>query len=96
MKKFLLTYADEALLNLREIVAFIGKDNIQKAIEYRQGVEKVISNLSEFPYSGKQVGKSKSERVCFYWNHKIYYSVKERSETVEIKYISHSTMKERE
>ena len=96
MKEFLLVYSDEALFNLREIVVFIGADNIQKAIEYRQGVEEVISNLSAFPYSGKQTGKLKSERVCFYWNHKIYYSVKERSCTVEIKYISHGARKERE
>jgi len=95
MKDFSLAYSDEALSNLQDIVLFIGADNIQKAIEYRQGIEKTISNLKKFPYLGKQVGKSKSERVCFYWNHKIYYSVKERSSKIEIIYISHGAMKER-
>jgi len=95
MKEFSLAYSDEALSNLREIVIFIGADNIQKAIEYRQSVEKVIANLLKFPYSGKQTGKTKSERVCFYWNHKIYYSINESSGKIEITYISHGAMKER-
>jgi len=95
MKNFTLVYSDEALQNLREIILYIGADNIEKALEYRKGIEKVISNLSEFPYSGKQTKEIKTERVCFYWNHKIFYSVNEFSFIVEIKYIRHGAMKDR-
>ena len=95
MKKYKLDYSDTALMNLRDIVSYIAADNKQKAIEYRQGVEKVILNLSDFPYSGKKRNTSENERMCFYWNHKICYTVNEISCTVEIEYISHGAMKER-
>ena len=96
MKKYKLIYSDEALKNLREIVAYIAEDNIFKAVEYRQGIEKNISNLMEYPYSGKQTKPDKTERVCFYRNHKIFYSVNELSGLIAIIYISHGAMKERE
>jgi len=82
MSKFEIIFAKEALDNIENIIRFIAKDNYGHAVIYRDGIENIITGLPDNPYKGKQYGKRKSDRVCFYKNHKIHYRIIESKKLI--------------
>lgn len=88
--KYKVIRTDKADEQLRDIIFYIADDSgdVNIALNYLEKIEKAISRLYEFPYSGSDsrysVLKKQGYKVLIVEKHLVFYKVNEVSRTVII------------
>ena len=90
MKKYNILRTDKADEQLRDIIFYIAEDSgsIDTALEYLDKIEKAVSNLENFPYSGVKPHYSTLRKqgylVLIVEKHLVFYKVDEESASVVV------------
>lgn len=86
-------YSELALLDLENIIDFIAKDSIKRAIDYIEKIKNHLEILKKSPNLGVECRKKKINQDCrvfIFESYLVFYSVLEKS--VEIKRVLHSSV----
>ena len=82
------TRTEKADNQLRDIIFYIADDSgsIDIALNYLDKIEKAISRLADFPYSGNEprytILRKQGYRVVIVERHLVFYKVNEKAKTV--------------
>jgi plasmid stabilization system protein ParE len=100
MKFDTLIYSDEAEENYDNIFDYIAQDNPTKAVEFTDELKKRVNKLKDFPTLGKERPQNrtpnKNKRRLIFKDYKIYYTIDNENKRINIDFIRHGAMKEKE
>lgn len=89
-------WTDPAIGDVREIVAYIARDNAEAAGRIGQDIIATVEVLAAFPLIGPRHGDAQlgeiREVLC--WNYRIFYRVLPKKRLVEILHIRHGARRE--
>lgn len=88
---FKVIWTDPAIENLREITAYISRDNRDAAEKFGNDLFRHVEVLESFPYIGPYYprgGKGRNREIVFR-NYRIFYRVNEEQKLVEILAVWH-------
>jgi toxin ParE1/3/4 len=92
--KYDIILTESAYFDLENIHNYIALDNPLRAKTYIDEIKLKIAHLADFPLMGEANSlHNRDERFLIYDKYKIYYSINENKNEIEIKHIRHGSMK---
>jgi toxin ParE1/3/4 len=89
-------WTEPALGDLREIIAYIARDNAEAAGRIGQDIIATVEVLAQFLLIGPRHGDTLlgeiREVIC--WNYRIFYRISSKKRLVEILHIRHGARRE--
>ena len=81
-----IVFSDPSIEDLENIVRFIGRDNPQVAAQFGAKLIQSVRHLASFPRLGRVVPEKNDEsiREIIFKPYRIFYRVKDDSQTVEV------------